>query len=100
MVLQGELSRMHEWAVKWHMDFNINKCSTLHVSRHNTGNRYILDGVDIGKSNSKKDLGVLVSKDLRPREQCISVRNRADRVLGFITRSVSNGSADVILRLH
>ena len=52
MVLQSELNRMHEWAVKWQMDFDINKCSSLHVGRHNTGNRYTLDGVDISKSNS------------------------------------------------
>ena len=54
IVLQDELNIMHEWAVKWLMDFNINKCSTLHVDKHNTGNRYTLSGIDIGKSNSKK----------------------------------------------
>ena len=42
----------------------------------------------------------LISQDLRPREQCISASNRANRVLGFITRSVSNRSVDVILRLY
>ena len=72
----------------------------LHVGRHNTEYIYNLNGADIGKSDSEKDLGVLVSQDLRPREQCISAKNRADRVLGFITRSVSNRSADVILRLY
>ena len=46
MILQGELSTMHEWTVKWQMDFNINMCSTLHVGRHNTENRYTLGGVD------------------------------------------------------
>ena len=59
---------------------------------------YTLGGVDIDKSNSEKDLEVLLSQDLRPREQCISAKNRANRVLGFITKSVSNRSADVILR--
>ena len=43
LVLQGELNRMYEWAVKWQMDFNINKCSTLYVGRHNSINRYTLD---------------------------------------------------------
>ena len=81
------------------MDFDINKCSTLHVAKHNTGSTYTLNGVNIGKSNSERDLGVLVSQDQRPREQCISARNRANRVLGFITRSVNNRSAYVILRL-
>ena len=54
MVLQGELNSMHKWAVKWQMDSNINKCSLLHVGRHNLGNRYTLDGVDISKLNSEK----------------------------------------------
>ena len=47
---------MHQWAVKLQMDFNINKCSTLHVSRLNTGYRYTLGRVGIGKPNSVKDL--------------------------------------------
>ena len=59
-----------------------------------------ITAVDIGKSNSEKSLGVLVSQDLRPREQCISARNKDNRVLDFITRNVSNRSADVILRLY
>ena len=75
-------------------------CSTLHVGRHNTRNRYTINGEDIGKSNSEKDLGVLINQDLRPREQCIRARNRANRVLGSIAWSVSNRSADVIIRLY
>ena len=57
---------------------------------HNTTNRYTVNGADIGKSNSNKDLGVLVSQDLMPREQCISAKNRADTLLGSIARSVGN----------
>ena len=56
--------------------------------------------VGICKSNAEKDLGVLVSHDLRPRQQCISARNKANRVLGFIARSVSNRTPEVILRLY
>ena len=50
--------------------------------------------------NSEKDLGVIVSNNLRPREQCISAANRANRVLGFIKRTVTNRTKDVILRLY
>ena len=39
------------------MDFNINKCSMQYaVGRHNIGDRFILNGVVIGKSNSEKRL--------------------------------------------
>ena len=37
---------------------------------------------------------------MKPRGQCISANNRANRVLGFITRSISKRSVDVILRFH
>ncbi len=46
------------------------------------------------------EVGVLVSSDLRPRNQCMQAKSRANRVLGFITRSVSNRSADVMLKLY
>ena len=49
MVLQGELNRMHERAVKWHKNLNINKCSTLHIGRQNTETKYTLYRVNIGK---------------------------------------------------
>ena len=56
ILLERKLNRINEWAVKWKMDINI-KCSAIHVGRHNTRNRYTLNGADIGKSNTEKDLG-------------------------------------------
>ena len=48
----------------------------------------------------KVDLGVQVSSDLRPREQCIIARNRVNKILGFISRCVTNRSSKVILKLY
>ena len=98
--LQRDLDTMHEWAIKWQMAFNADKCSILHVGRNNEANDYTLNGIGLRKIASEKDLGVIVSDDLRPRKQCISARNRANRVLGFIARSVTNKTAEVILRLY
>ena len=74
------------------MDFYINKCSTPHVGRRNTGNRYTLGGVDIGKSNSEKRPEVY-----RTVYQC---KEHSEQGVGFYHQSVSNGSADVILRFY
>ena len=41
-----------------------------------------------------------MSSDLKPRNQCVKVRNRANRMLGFISRSVSNRTEKVILQLY
>ena len=47
-----------------------------------------------------RDLGVQVSSDLRPRKQYTEARNRANRVLGFIGRSIKSRSAEVIWKLY
>ena len=54
----------------------------------------------LNRSECERDLGVQVSSDLRPRKQCIEARNRANRLLGFITRSIKSRSAEVILKLY
>ena len=82
------------------MEFNIGKCSVLSVGKCNPSNRYSINGTALKSSESERDLGVRVSANLRHRQQCIEVRNRANRVLGFISRSVSNRSAEVILKLY
>ena len=99
-LLQTDLDRMYEWSINWQMNFNIGKCSVLHIGRNNTSNSYTLNGEGLSKLDSARDLGVIVSYDLRPREQCINARNKANRVLGFIARSVTNKTAEVILRLY
>ena len=58
------------------------------------------EGTVLRKLNSERDLGVPISQDLRPREQCINARNKANRILGFISRTVTNRTSEVILRLY
>ena len=99
-IVQRELDILQEWANKWQMEFNTNKCSILHIGRHNTEKGYTLNGTLLRKLNSERDLGVIISQDLRPREQCISARNKANRILGFISRTVTNRTSEVILRLY
>ena len=81
------------------MYYTVNRCAKLHVGRHNVENSYTLDGTEIHMLNSEKDLGVIVSNDSRPKEQCISAANRANWVLGLIKMEVSKRTRVVILEL-
>ena len=66
-ILQGELNRLYDWADKWQMEFNVGKCSILSVGRNNPSHNYCLNDTLISRSGCERDLGVLVSSDLRPR---------------------------------
>ena len=99
-VLQNDLNKLYEWTVKWQMEFNVDKCKVLNMGDNNVCSSYKLNNIDIGSSPCEKDLGVLVSTSLKPRQNCIAVRNKANRILGFISRSVSNRTGKVILKLY
>ena len=59
------------------MQFNVNKCSIMSVVKGNRSVDYTLNDNTLGRSYSVRDLGVQISSDLRPREQCIIARKRA-----------------------
>ena len=98
--LQKDLDNLNEWSDKWQMKFNVDKCRVLNIGKPQIVANYSIGNIQIGKSDCEKDLGVLVSNDLKSRKQCINVRNKANRVLGFISRSVSNRTSEVILKLY
>ena len=78
-MLQDYLNRLYEWSEKWQMQFNVNNYSIMSVGKGNRPVDYILNDTTLGRSYSVRDLGVQVSTDLRPREQCIITRNRANK---------------------
>ncbi len=69
--LQGDLGRLYDWARKWQMEFNIGNYSILSAGRNNLLHNYSLNATPLGRSRCERDLGVLVSSDLRPRNQCL-----------------------------
>ena len=98
--LQNDLDKLHEWSSKWQMEFNVDKCKVIKMGPPSVDISYMLDDNEISTSQCEKDLGVLVSSNLKPREQCTTVKNKANRILGFISRSVSNRTDKVILKLY
>jgi len=41
---QEDLDKLTEWAKKWQMSFNTNKCKVMHVGRTNQKFTYVMDG--------------------------------------------------------
>ena len=57
--LQNNLDRLVKWFEKWQMLFNFGKCKCLH-----TGDTVL------GTTVKEKDLGVIISADMKVSEQC------------------------------
>lgn len=67
--------------------------------RKNLCDNYTSNSTNSGKSYCERDLGIPISSNPRPRNQCITAKNRANKVISFITRSVRSRNAEVTLRL-
>ena len=85
--LQKDIDRLCEWARKWKMTFNREKCKILHVGRGNQMFEYKMDGVKLKPTEEEKDLGVWIESSMKPALQCETAAKKANQMLGLITRS-------------
>ena len=58
MMLQDDLNKLYECSEKWQMQFNVNKCSIMSVSKGNRSVDCTLNDITLGRSYSVRDLGV------------------------------------------
>ena len=82
--LQKDLNKVVEWAKKWKMEFNVQKCKIMHLGHDNPRKVYSMDGKVLSTTEEEKDLGVLIDNKLDFGKHINSIVGRANRVLGMI----------------
>ena len=69
------------------MLFNTDKCKVMNLDNKNPCVKYELGGRELESILEEKDLGVLITKDLKVNAQCSRAAKTATRVLGMIRRT-------------
>ena len=98
--LQTDLNTLGDWAVDSQMFFNVDKCKVLHIGNRNVQANYTMNGIQLAKVEQEKDLGVVISNDLKPSKQCSEVVKTANKLIGFIGRSFEFRTEGIILNLY
>ncbi len=52
------------------MDFNVSKCKVMHIDRKSSGYTYTMAGKQLGKTKEERDIGMMVSNNLKPSAEC------------------------------
>ena len=76
------------------------KCKVLHLGGKNPCYSYTTNGHQLEELKSEKDLGVVISQDLKVFEQCQQAYTKANSMLGLLKRSITIKDRQVMLQLY
>lgn len=99
-ILQQTLDNLCEWADTWGMSFNLDKCKIIHLGRNNQNYNYTMNNSDLINVKEEKDIGVIVTKDLKPSRQCAEAAKTANFVLGQLRRAFHFRDRNIFIRLY
>jgi len=88
--LQDDLNKLCGWAETWQMEFNVTKCVTMHIGHGNNKFHYSMQGRELDKVATTKDLGVHISDDLKSANHCYESYQKANRMLGLVKRTIKH----------
>ena len=98
--LQRDLENVVEWAKKWKMEFNVDKCKIMHLGRRNPKNVYQMDGKTLNETAEEKDLGVLIDNELDFGKHIKGIVGKANKILGMIRISFACLNKRMFLNLY
>ena len=82
--IQSDLQQCVQWANEWLMEFNKKKCKVIHFGTKNQHFDYHMDGYNLTHIEEEKDLGIIVSHDLKWNKQVTTSAKKANKMLGLI----------------
>ncbi len=72
----------------------------MHIGINNDNVEYLMNGVKLTVTNTEKDLGVMISDNWKPSNQCSKVVKTSNKLVGFMGRTFKHKSEKVILTLY
>ena len=100
MELLEDINKLVEYANKWQMSFNADKCSVMHIGHNNMQSNYNMSNQQLPTTDQQRDLGIIITKHLKWQKQTEKSCKTANRVLGFIARNFRYKNKELILPLY
>ena len=98
--LQDDINSLTEWCAEWGMLFNVDKCKIMHYGKKNPGFIYHINGQLLEVCDTYKDLGVIISKDLKVAQHIESCIAKANIKLGMIKRTFEFIDKEIFLKTY
>ncbi|RNA00921.1 RNA-directed DNA polymerase from mobile element jockey-like [Brachionus plicatilis] len=73
-----KLGNLVDWSLYWKMSLNQFKCLSMHFGIENRCHDYTMDGQKLAKTSKERDLGIIITSDLKSGEQLKEFRLETD----------------------
>ena len=98
--IQKDLDALDNWCKVWMLKFNPSKCHVLHIGKNNHKYLYHIGGFLLSSVDDEKDLGIIMSNDLKQYKDVTNKVKKANKMLGMIKRTFSYLDKEILLRLY
>ena len=96
---QKDLATVQEWAHKWQMNININKCKVLHFGNNNENKTNYLNKVKIVSSKCEKILGVYIDTYCNFKQHIFHIVKKARLAACNILRAFHGCKINILISL-
>uniref|UniRef100_A0A8C5M941 Reverse transcriptase domain-containing protein n=1 Tax=Leptobrachium leishanense TaxID=445787 RepID=A0A8C5M941_9ANUR len=80
--MTNDLGKLKKWSELWQLSFNVDKSKIMHLGRKNPRAEYRIFDTVLTSTSEERDLGVIISEDLKVSSQCNRAAGNASRMLG------------------
>uniref|UniRef100_A0A8C5LN87 Reverse transcriptase domain-containing protein n=1 Tax=Leptobrachium leishanense TaxID=445787 RepID=A0A8C5LN87_9ANUR len=98
--MTNDLGKLKKWSELWQLSFNVDKCKIMHLGCKNPRAEYRIFDTVLTSTFEEKDLGVIISEDLKVSCQCNRAAGNASRMLGCVGRGISSRKREVLMPLY
>ena len=105
-LLQDDLNNLMSCPDKWKLGFNPEECKVMHIG-HSLDTKYSMKVQgkvwELEETTEERDLGIIVTSNLKPSRQCVKAASKARSVLGWINRHFGSLNADelkILYKIH
>ena len=92
-LVDGYLTSLGQWEADWQMKFNIAKCQSMRVTRHQHHKQilfdYSLHNQTLENVQSAKYLGITITDNMDWGQHVSEISSKATKTLGFLSRNLA-----------
>ena len=105
-VLQSDINKINEWTRVWLMELNSSKCKIMHIGKRNPNHKYYIfdpktnKNIEMSTCITERDLGVIISSDLKCSAHVNSATCKANRMFGLLRKTFVSRDINISKSLY